>query len=75
MLKKEDLERLKIEVDDRILTLQTKVTKLTKKCESLDDKQTQNDMFVDCVKAESFNALEKTTIKLKDYIAKEVTAV
>lgn len=75
VLKKEDLERLKIDVEDKVIHLTTQLTKLRRKCESLDDQQTQNDLVVDTVKADSFRALENTAIRLKDYIAKEMLSV
>jgi predicted negative regulator of RcsB-dependent stress response len=75
LIKKADLEKIKVEVDDRILGQMTQLTKMKKAVESLDDAQAQSTLVIDTMKSDNYKSLEAITIKLKDHLAKEMVSV
>ena len=75
LIKKADLEKIKVEVDDRILGQVTQLTKMKKAVESLDDAQAQSTLVMDMMKSDNYKSLEAITIKLKDHLAKEMVSV
>jgi len=75
LIKKADLDKIKVEVDDRILGQVTQLTKMKKAVESLDDAQAQSTLVMDMMKSDNYKSLEAITIKLKDHLAKEMISV
>lgn len=75
VLKQEDLYKLSVDLDDKIVSIQAQVNKIKKQTEELNDCVANNDLVIDEVRSDQFRKIELNNARVKDYVAKEMQAV